>query len=464
MFPSKNGWRQTPQQDIDGMSWVTGPSLMLSLLVVSSAATAQQVPPIVVRAGTLIDGTGTAPQKNIQIIVQGHKISAVGRDLKPPGGALIIDLSGETVLPGFIDSHVHLAFRTLGDGDWQHATLTMEPADLALLGAAHAVQTLLAGFTTVRNLGTANFEDVALRDAIAAGRIPGPRIVAAGIAFGSLGGHCDATGGVVSTVFPAVPGIQLGVANGPTEARTAVRYVVKRGADVVKVCATGGVLSPGDSVGVQQYTEEELRAVVLEAQMLNRRVAAHAHGTAGIKAAVRAGVASIEHGSILDSEAVALMRERGTWLVPTLSAVERGEQLLASGGLPPDMAAKARRVIAEAYASFRRAVTGGVRVALGTDAGVIRHGSNGREFTLMVRHGLSPMQSIQAGTLNAATLLGLESAIGSIAEGKSADLVAVKGDPLKDISVLEHVDFVMKEGITYLRDGRPTGWNPTNVP
>jgi imidazolonepropionase-like amidohydrolase len=434
--------------------------LVCPLLLLPAGTVAQHAPITAIRAGILIDGSGKDPRKQVVILIQGDRIVDVGSPAIP-SGATVIDLSSETVLPGLIDAHVHLAFRTLGDGDWQHATLTMGPAELSLLGAAHAEQTLLAGFTTVRNLGTANFEDVALRDAVAAGWSPGPRIVAAGAPFGSLGGHCDQTNGVAPGIFPPVPGPELGVADGPEGARRAVRYAVKRGTDVVKICATGGVLSPGDSVGVQQLDRDELEAVVREARMLNRPVAAHAHGTAGIKAAVRAGVTSIEHGSMLDSEAVALMRQRGTWLVPTLSAVERGEQMLKSGGLPPDMAAKARRVVAAAYGSFARAAAAGVRIALGTDAGVVRHGSNGRELTLMVRHGLTPMQAIVAGTGNAAELLGLAHDVGTIAAGKYADIVAVKGDPLQDVSLLERVDFVMKGGTIYLRGGHPSGWSPT---
>jgi len=255
---------------------------------------------VAIRAGTLIDGTGAAPVKNAVILVQGDRITAVGTNVPVPAGATVIDLSGATVLPGFIDAHVHLASRTLGDGDWQHAGLTELPSQLALLGAAHAQQTLEAGFTTVRVVGTAHFGDVALRNAINAGWIPGPRIVAAGISFGIRGGHCDETDGLQPEVFEHEGGIETGVADGIDEVRNAVRYVVKYGADVIKICATGGVLSLTDSAGVQQYTEDEMRAIVETAMQLDRRVAAHAHGTAGIKAAVRAGVTSIEHGSILE--------------------------------------------------------------------------------------------------------------------------------------------------------------------
>src|SRR5213594_2552196 len=369
---------------------------------------AQQAPAPVtaIKAGTLIDGTGGAPIKNAVILIQGDRITAVGANVAVPRGATVIDLSGETVLPGFIDAHVHLAGRTIGDGDWQHSRLTEMPSQLVLLGAAHAQQTLEAGFTTVRVVGSAHFGDLALRNAINNGWLPGPRIVGAGISFGIRGGHCDETDGLWWGALGEEHGIEAGVANGEDEVRNAVRYVVKYGADVIKICATGGVLSPNDSVGVQQYTEDEMRVIVQTAAMLDRRVAAHAHGTAGIKAAVRAGVTSIEHGSLLDSEAVALMKEHGTYLVPTLLAGFTVESLANAKGLPPVIAAKALQVAARARQSFKMAVAGGVKIALGTDAGVMRHGTNGREFELMVRYGMTPMQAIVAGTLSGATLLG----------------------------------------------------------
>ena len=301
----------------------------------------QQGPAVTaIRAGTLIDGTGAAPVKNAVILVQGDRITAVGTNVPVPAGATVVDLSGATVLPGFIDAHVHLAFRTIGDGDWQHAGLTEMPSQLALLGAAHAQQTLEAGFTTVRVVGTAHFGDIALRNAINAGWIPGPRIVAAGISFGIRGGHCDETNGLQPDALDHEGGIEVGVADGIEEVRNAVRYMVKYGADVIKICATGGVLSLTDSAGVQQYTEDEMRAIVETATQLDRRVAAHAHGTAGIKAAVRAGVTSIEHGSILDAEAVALMKQHGTWLVPTLLAGITMDSLATAGRLPAPIAAK----------------------------------------------------------------------------------------------------------------------------
>jgi imidazolonepropionase-like amidohydrolase len=437
------------------------------IVVLTALLALQQAPQpqvTAIRAGTLIDGTGGAPVKNAVILVQGGRITAVGAGVAVPSGAAVIDLSAFTVLPGFIDAHVHLAGRTIGDGDWQHSRLTEMPSQLALLGAAHAQETLEAGFTTVRVVGSAAYGDVAVRNAINAGWIPGPRIVAAGVSFGIRGGHCDETNGLQPGALGYEAGVAEGVADGVEEVRNAVRYAVKYGADVIKICATGGVLSLTDSVGVQQYTEEEMRAIVETATQLDRRVAAHAHGTAGIKAAVRAGVTSIEHGSILDAEAVALMKQHGTWLVPTLLAGFTVESLATAGRLPPPIAAKALAIAPRQHASFKLALDGGVRIALGTDAGVMRHGTNGREFGLMVRYGMTPMQAIVAGTSSGATLLGLEAELGTIASGKRADLVAVRGDPIQNVALLERVDFVMKDGVVFKRDGQVVGRSAAGVP
>ena len=442
---------------------------MMLALVLALQAPPAAVPPdsaavTAIRAGTVIDGTGAAPLKNAVILIRGERITALGTGVTIPAGATVIDLSGLTILPGFIDAHVHLASRTLGDGDWQHAVLTMSPAEMALLGAAHAQQTLEAGFTTVRDVGSAHYGDIALRNAINAGWVAGPRIVAAGILFGITGGHCDETDGLAPGVLGHEAGVEEGVADGVDAARAAVRTMVKNGADVIKICATGGVLSLTDSVGAQQYSEEEMRAIVETARGLSRRVAAHAHGTEGIKAAVRAGVTSIEHGTLLDSEAVALMVQHGTWLVPTLMAGDQAMQLVNAGRLPAPIAAKARAIVPRVQTSFRLALRAGVKIALGTDAGVFQHGKNAHEFTLMVRFGMTPQQAIQAGTLSAATLLGRESDVGSLAVGKYADIVAVKGDPLQDISTLEHVDFVMKAGAVFKRDGQVVGRSDAGVP
>jgi imidazolonepropionase-like amidohydrolase len=440
-------------------------AVLLALTTPLLTLAAQEPPPITaIRAGTLIDGTGAAPVKNAVILVQGDRITAVGAGVAIPKGATVVDLSGATVLPGFIDAHVHLVGRTIGDGDWQHARITELPSELVLLGAAHAQQTLEAGFTTVRNVGAPHFGDLALRNAIIAGWVPGPRIVGAGILFGIQGGHCDATDGLVPGIYGHVAGVEEGVADGADAARSAVRYMVKYGADLIKICATGGVLSPTDSAGLQQYSEDEMRVIVETAALLQRKVAAHAHGTPGIKAAVRAGVVSIEHGSILDEEAVQLMKQHGTYLVPTLLAGYTAESLALAKRLPPAIAAKALAIAPRMRASFKLALDAGVKIALGTDAGVMQHGTNAREFELMVKYGMTPLRAIQAGTLSAATLLGKDTEVGSLERGKLADIVAVAGDPVQDIRTLQHVDFVMKGGAVFKQHGQVMGRSDAPIP
>jgi len=395
----------------------------------------------------VIDGRGGAPLRNAVILVRNGRIEAIGADVRVPAGARVVDLSRHTVLPGFIDLHVHLAGRPVGEGDWINDVVRESAADRAIFGVRNARLTLEAGFTTVRNVGAGGFADVALRNAINAGRVPGPRMITGGHSIGISGGHCD-DNGFVPGLFGREPGPLEGIANGPEQVREAVRLQVKYGADVIKICATGGVLSQGDAVGVRQLDDDELRAVVQAAGMTERRVAAHAHGTEGIIAASRAGVTSIEHGSFMTAEAARVMVEHGTWLVPTLMAgnsvgSEEGARRL------PDWAAPKGRMAWEALQrGVRVAASAGVRIAFGTDAGVFPHGTNAQEFELLVRYaGLSPMQAIQAATLHAATVLGMERELGTIEAGKHADLVAVSGDPLADVTVLSTgVVFVMKAG------------------
>jgi imidazolonepropionase-like amidohydrolase len=407
---------------------------------------ARTTAPIVIRAARLIDGTGAAPIQNAVVVVQGDSIVAVGRSgsVRVPSGARMIDLGDATLLPGFIDAHTHIIGRVLGDPGWDEASVRDFPAYAAILGVENARRTLMAGFTSIRNVGAGNFDDLALRQAIEDGKVPGPRIEGAGHALGITGGHCDENGyrpGLMDG------GIKDGIANGPEEVRAAVRYQVKYGAGVIKTCATGGVLSEGDAVGATQYTFEELKAMVDEAHKLERKVAAHAHGTDGIKIATRAGVSSIEHGSFLDEEGAKMMAEHGTYLVPTLMAGEAVERAAKAGVLRGLRAEKALAAADAMRHAIRYAVAAKVPIALGTDAGVIPHGTNAREFGLMVEWGgMSPMDALVAGTSSAAKLLGWDKHLGSLAAGKWADIVAVPGDPLKDIHVTERVLFVMKGG------------------
>jgi imidazolonepropionase-like amidohydrolase len=408
---------------------------------------------VALRAARLIDGTGAAPIKNAVVIVTDNRITAVGdtSSVRIPSGAKVIDLGDVTLLPGFIDAHTHLVGRVLGDPDDDMAAVRDYDSFGAILGVLHARDTLMAGFTSVRNVGASGrFDDMALRKAINEGWTPGPRMESAGHAIGITGGHCDENG--------YRPGVAEqspmdGVADGPEQIRLAVRLQIKYGADVIKTCATGGVLSEGDAVGATQYSFEELKALVDEANKLERKVAAHAHGTEGIKLAVRAGVSSIEHGSFLDEEGARMMAERGTFMVPTLSASEAVEKAAKNGVLKGLRAEKALAAAAAMRRGIKIAVANKVQIALGTDAGVIPHGTNAREFFLMCDWGgMTPMESIMAGTINGAKLLGWDKNLGSITAGKWADIVAVSGDPLKDIHNMEKLVFVMKNGVVYRKD------------
>lgn len=418
---------------------------------ISSVVSAQQT--TVLRAARMIDGTGASTVANAAIVVTGDRIMAVGpaATVAVPAGARVLDLGDVTLLPGFIDTHTHIIGRTLGDPLADLAVVKDYPSYGAIAGVANARSTLLAGFTTIRVVGSSNFDDMALRQAITDGRVPGPRMQNGGHSLGITGGHCDENGfrpGLIRL------GPSEGVADGPEQIRAAVRHQVKGGADVIKTCATGGVLSEGDAVGVTQYTYEEMKALVDEATKLERKVAAHAHGTEGIKIAVRAGVSSIEHGSFLDEEGAKMMAQRGTFLVPTMMAGEAVERFAKSGVLKGLRAEKALAAGAQMRKATRIAVANRVPIAFGTDAGVIPHGTNAREFGLLVDWGgLAPMAALTAGTMNAAKLLGWEARVGSLASGKLADIVAVPGDPLADIHVTERVNFVMKDGVVYKGPG-----------
>jgi len=410
---------------------------------------------VVLRAARLIDGTGRAPVADAVVVITDDRITAVGpaSSVAVPTGAKVIDLGDATLLPGFIDAHTHIIGRVLGDPEADAAAVKDYSAFGAIIAVAHARRTLLAGFTSIRNVGArGEFDDVALRKAINEGWADGPRMQTAGHSLGITGGHCDENAyrpGLLDS------SIREGIADGPEQIRAAVRYQVKYGADVIKTCATGGVLSEGDAVGVTQYTFEEMKALVDEASKLERKVAAHAHGAEGIKIAARAGVASIEHGSFLDAEGATMMARHGTYLVPTLMAGEAVERLAKAGVLKGLRAEKALAAAAAMRQATKLAVANRVAVALGTDAGVIPHGTNAHEFTLMVEWGgMRPMDAIVAGTLNAAKLLGWEKNLGTLEAGKLADIVAVSGDPLRDIRRMEQTTFVMKDGYVYKGEGR----------
>lgn len=404
---------------------------------------------VAIKAAQIIDGTGAEPIKNGIIIVTDDKISAIGSNLQIPTGAKVIDLGNTTLLPGFIDAHTHLIMRVVGDPEGANARFRDYDSFAAILATRNAEKTLLAGFTTVRNVGAPNFDDLALRKAINDGWIPGPRMLTAGHSLGITGGHCDENGfkpGVADGDF------KTGIADGVDAVRAAVRYQIKYGADVIKTCATGGVLSEGDAVGVTQYSYEELKAMVEEAEKHERKVAAHAHGTEGIKIAVRAGVASIEHGSFLDEEGAKMMAQKGTYLVPTLLAGETVERLAKNGVMKGLRGEKALAAAAAMRHAIKIAIANKVKIALGTDAGVYEHGLNGHEFTLMVEWGgMRPMDAIVAGTANSAKLLGLDKTIGTLTVGKFADIVAVEGNPLENIKTMEQAVFVMKYGAVYKR-------------
>jgi imidazolonepropionase-like amidohydrolase len=389
----------------------------------------------VLRAARMLDVIRGELIRPVVVVIADGKIRSIGpNDL--PTGARIIDLGDLTLLPGLIDAHTHLT----GDleGDWVTRAVRELPADAALRGVLYARKTLLAGFTTVRDVGSVGFADASLRKAIDAGFVEGPRMLASAHAIGITGGHCDYTGWAPGVLEK---GPKDGVADGAEDVVAAVRYQVKHGAGVIKVCATAGVLSFDATLGAQQLSDAELEAIVLEAARHGLKVAAHAHGTNGIKAAVRAGVASIEHGSMLDAEAIELMKRRGTYLVPTaylLSAFQ-------FESLPPPIAAKARQVVPLAQDSHRRAIRAGVRVAFGTDAGVYPHGDNAKELATYIGYGMRPIDAIRTATVNAADLLGVSDR-GVIAPGKLADLIAVRGNPLEDVRVLQQVRWVMKAG------------------
>ena len=387
-------------------------SVVVALALLPAAASAER---LALTAARLVDVDSGTVRNNAVVVVDGERIVDVRSDGQVPADAKRIDLGDATLLPGLIDCHVHIDAR----------------------------RTLLAGFTTVRNLGSAEFIDVALRNAIQRGEVQGPRILASGLAIGATGGHVD--GGTGFSPYIRFEGFS-GIADGVDAIRAKVRFDVKNGADVIKFMASAGVLSEEESVGEPQYSQEEMNALVDEAHRWHRKVAAHAHGTEAIKMAVRAGVDSIEHGSFLDDEAIALMKKHGTWLVGDIYNDDYILTEFARLKYPESMLEKERKVGRTQRESFQRAAKAGVKIAYGTDAGVYPHGDNAKQFIKMTEWGQTPMQALQAATVRAAELLGRNEQVGAIRNGLFADVVAVPGNPLQDIRVMEQVSFVMKGG------------------
>jgi imidazolonepropionase-like amidohydrolase len=401
-----------------------------------------------VHAGSLIDGVSDSVRHDVTVVVADGRIAEVVSGFREPAsGEEVIDLRERVVMPGFIDLHVHLGTE-IAPGAYMER-FTWNPADYALRAARHARETLDAGFTTVRNLGDAYNTTISLRDAIARGDVTGPRIFSAGKSLATTGGHADPTNGWADLI-EGDPGPHEGVVNGPSEARQAVRQRYKDRADLIKITATGGVLSLARSPQNPQFTEEEIRVIVETAHDYDMTVAAHAHGAEGMKRASRAGVDSIEHGTLMDDEAIRLFVENGTVWVPTLSAGKFvGEKAKIDGYFPDVVRPKAAAIGPALAATFVRALAGGVTIAFGTDCGVSPHGENGKEFLYMVEGGMSPMQAIQAATSVAARVLHQEDDLGSIEPGRRADLVATDRDPLEDPTALVDIGFVMKDGVVY---------------
>jgi imidazolonepropionase-like amidohydrolase len=408
----------------------------------------------VLKAARLFDGKSNSVVSPGMVVVAGGKITAVGSNTAIPAGAQTIDLGDATLLPGFIDAHTHLTSPFSDDYKQMRLdTLQKTIAEKALDATVNARVTLMAGFTTVRDVGSTDYLDVGLRNGIRNGDVPGPRMLVTVHALGSTGGHCDHTDGYREGLFGHEAGPFEGVINGPDQARYAVRLDHKYGADIIKICASGGVLSPTDDVDTPQLTQEELNAIVDEAHALRRKTAAHAHGAEAAKRAIRAGIDSIEHGSFLDDEALDMMKQRGTYLVPTLMAVQGLQEKFDRGiYMPPAIETKARAAIAAIHSTFQRALAKGVKIGLGTDAGVYPHGRNAEEFHQMVDLGMKPADALKAGTSADAELLGLADKIGTLEAGKLADVVAVPGDPTQKIRQTEHVFFVMKEGVIFRND------------
>jgi imidazolonepropionase-like amidohydrolase len=396
---------------------------------------------IVIQAGHLLDVKTGHMIDNATIVIRGDKIVSLGppKWVNPPANLTTISLPNATLLPGLIDAHTHLTF----DPNFGYQELGISIPKEALIGAKNAKITLEAGFTTVRNVGANGYTDIALRDAINEGMVPGPRIIASGPALSITGGHCD------QNLLPYEWHAKSdGAADGVESVQHKVREIIKYGADVIKICATGGVLSKGDDPRAAQYTLEEMKAIVADAHRLGRKVAAHAHGAQGILWASEAGVDSIEHGSYIDDAAIAMMKSKGTYLVPTQYLADWMTENATRIGLPAMFAEKMKTTTAVSRQNVGKAIRAGVKIAFGTDAAVYPHGLNAHEFAVYVQQGMTPLQAIQTATVNAADLLGWDK-IGLIEPGNFADIIAVNGNPANDVTLLQNPVFVMKGGVVY---------------
>ena len=422
--------------------------LYLSLIIIFFNFSPITYATTVIHAGLLIDGESSVPSSEMSIVIEGSKIESIEVGfITPDSDDKYIDLSSYTVLPGLIDMHVHLGSE-YNKNSFQEK-ITLNSGDYAIRAVANAEKTLKAGFTTVRNLGDSDGVTISLRNAIKKGIVSGPRIFSSGTTIASSGGHGDSTNSLNKSLT-SDPGPARGIVNNVDDASKAVRYRYKEGADLIKITATGGVLSNAKHSQNPQLTEEEITRIVNIANDYGFKVAAHAHGAEGIKRAVRSGVHSIEHGSLMDVEGMKLMRERGTYYVPTIVAgLWVSEKAKEKDFFPELVRPKAAEIGPKIKDTFGRAYQAGVKIAFGTDTGVSEHGKNAAEFRHMVEAGMPPMKAIQSATLEAAKLLGEQDNLGSLIRGKTADIIAVSGNPLEDISILEEVDFVMKEGEVY---------------